>query len=188
MDKAAIGFRAKTGRAIAVVLSGDAKVPRFVWRGEISLMDPAVPAVTGPYHEVMELPWSEATVAVQPLVRSIEAATNDVVRRLIADMRERDVDVRYAGVVGSAAKNLERIGNYHIRAHAAEGMLFRRVLEVAAAKSRLRCIAYSENELKEESDDEMLATVKLLGRQAGPPWRADERSAATVAWIALRKS
>lgn len=37
-----------------------------------------------------------------------------------------------ACVVGSAPRSLDRIGNQHIRAHAAEGILFRRVLEVAS--------------------------------------------------------
>jgi hypothetical protein len=187
---AAIGFRAKTGRAIAVVLSGDAEAPQFVWRGEVSLVDPAIPATAQPYHEVMELPWNESKIAVQDLVVAIERAAEVSVGSLIEEMRESDADVRAIGIVGSTPRNLERIGNYHIRAHAAEGIVFRHVLEVAADKNHVHCIAFSEDELKANafrSEAQVKATLKRLGRAAGSPWRADEQLAARVAWVALTR-
>jgi hypothetical protein len=183
---ATLGLRAKTGRAIAVVLTGSRTAPLFVWRGEVSLIDPAVPATGQPYHEVMEMAWSESVVAVRPLVLAIEAVAGAVLRELIADMRARGMDVRAMGVVGSAPRNLEKIGNYHIRAHAAEGVLFRQVLETAAKLNGLPCSGYSEQELNEAASGLPVAAVmKNLGRSAGAPWRADERLAATAAWLAL---
>jgi hypothetical protein len=173
---AAIGFRAKTGRAIAVVISAEAGAPRFVWRGEVTLADPN--AEVGPYHEVMELPWDEATIAVRPLVAAIESLAEAAVRNLIADLK--DVTIRAIGVVGSAPRNIDRIGNPHIRAHAAEGILFRRVLELAAERIALPHLAFTDKELDTD-------IVRPLGRIAGPPWRADERLAAAAAWAALNR-
>jgi hypothetical protein len=72
MISGAIGFRARTGRAIAIVLSGDRKTPEFVWREQVSLVDPSVLSTEGPYHTVMHLPWNEALIAVQPLIDGIE--------------------------------------------------------------------------------------------------------------------
>jgi hypothetical protein len=33
----------------------------------------------------------------------------------------------------------------------------------------------------------MKSTLTKLGREAGPPWRADERLAATAAWLELHR-
>ena len=178
---AAIGFRAKTGRAIAVVLAGDDDKPQFVWRGEVSLIDPNMPLNEGPYHPFMEMPWSDAQIAVQPVVKAIEKYASVVLRRIIDDMQSRRLRIRGAGVVGSPPRNIEKIGNQHIRAHAAEGILFRRVLELAAKKNKIACTGYSDRDLR------VPAMMKEIGRAAGPPWRTDERLAATAAWLALSR-
>ena len=170
----AIGFRAKTGRAIVVAIGDDLS---FVLRREVSLADPALPDTAEPYHASMTLPWSESEVAVQPLITAIENVATDVVAALVAEVR----GVRAIGIVGAPAKNLARIGNEHIRAHAAEGVLFRRVLEVAAERNGIACRGFDEKELGAPD-----AKINALGKQAGPPWRADERAAATAAWLALR--
>src|SRR5438067_701242 len=98
----AIGFRAKTGRAIAVVL--DAR-HELVWRGEVSLVDPKLPATAEPYHEVMEMPWSEALVAVQKSVKAIEVAAT---RALATLAREHAIGA--VGIVGAPDRNLEKVG------------------------------------------------------------------------------
>jgi hypothetical protein len=77
------------------------------------------------------------------------------------------------GIVGAPDRALEAIASPHIRAHAAEGVLFRRVLERAAEKQQVVWAAYSDRELEE------------FGRAVGRPWRADEKAAATSAWLAL---
>ena len=53
----AIGLRAKTARAIVVVLGGSADSPVVLLKSEIRLVDPKVPGTAQPYHEVMDLPW-----------------------------------------------------------------------------------------------------------------------------------
>ena len=171
----ALGFRAKTGRAIGVALARTAAgAPELLWRGEVGLLPPDYPYDEGPYHTVMELPWERAVIEVRPLVDRIEAAAREALAPLIARWKPRAI-----GVVGSPNRALEKIGNFHIRAHAAEGVLFRRVIEEAAAFRQLTCCARSEKYLPH------LPQMKELGRQAGPPWRADERAAATAAWLAL---
>jgi len=175
MQQAVIGFRAKTGRAIAVALGGTRATPSFLWRREVSLVDPRVPETAQPYHEVMELPWAEAIVRAEPFVRAIEAVAAGMIEGLL-----RDLDVRCIGVVGSPDRKLEKIGNPHIRAHAAEGALFRRVLEVAAAKHRLRVRTFTEPEMRAQFD----ARLEFIGAQAGRPWRVDEKVAASAALAA----
>ena len=179
MQSPVLGLRAKTGRAIAVILAGTAKKPELVARFEISLTDAKVPATGQPYHEVMELPWSEATVAVRDLAAAIESVAAAALRALA-----REHHLGAVGIVGAPDRNLEKIGNYHIRAHAAEGVLFRRVLEVAAERNGLRHRSFAEKSLAGEAGD-VAAVLKDIGRQAGPPWRADERAAATAALMVM---
>ena len=178
MLEAAIGFRAKTGRAIAVVLAGDP--PHFVWRDEVKLVDKSYPYEEGPYHPFIEMPWSEALAGVRPIVAAIEKRAIVVLREIVEAMRAKKLRIGGVGVVGSPAHNIEKIGNRHMRAHAAEGILFRRVLEDAAKKQKLPCLGFSDRDLV------AAAFTKELGREAGPPWRTDERLAATAAWMALR--
>jgi len=170
---AAIGLRAKTGRAIAVVIAAEGGAPVFVWRDELRLV-PAE-ATIGPYHEVMELPWAEALVAVRPLEQEIESIAVGALRDVVAAMRAQKIAIRAVGVVGSAPRDIARIGNPHIRAHAAEGILFRRVLELAAKRLKLRCSGFVEADVDPD-------IARPLARAAGRPWRTDERLAAAAAW------
>src|SRR2546422_727739 len=70
--------------------------------------------------------------AVRPLERQIEPIAIKMLSGLLNDLASKGFDVPSVGVVGSPDRQLDRIGNPHIRAHAAEGILFRRVLEIAA--------------------------------------------------------
>jgi hypothetical protein len=189
---ASIGLKAKTGRAIAVVLCGPGDSPRLLERADIGLVDPKIPATGQPHHEVMELPWREANVAVQPFVKAIEMIASNALARLVREIQSDDFKVCGVGIVGAGDRNLEKIGNPHIRAHAAEGVLFRKVLETAADRNGLAKRAFIEKELEELVASELKCTaadlkvrIMQLGRSAGPPWRADQRMAAMAAWLTL---
>ena len=96
------------------------------------------------------------------------------------------------GIVGAKNKDLARIGNFHIRAHAAEGVLFRNVLDLAADANGLKKRTFPDRDFEEITKIELgaqSATVKRrlneLGRTLVPPWRTDEKQAATAAWLVL---
>jgi hypothetical protein len=190
--RASIGFRAKTGRAIVVALAESLRIPELVHRGEVSLVDPRVPDSGGPYHAVMELPWAEAQAAVRDLISVLERSATDVVASQIRELTARRFDVVGIGIVGSPDRRLERIGSSHIRAHAAEGILFRNILEVAATANGIPHRALSDRSFSEFASSEFSArdiriadALKAMGRAAGPPWRTDEKAAATAAWLTL---
>ena len=192
MIPAAIGLKAKTGRAIAVVLSGPTDAPQLIKRTELILTDPRVPATFQPYHKVMDLPWSESEKRVVPFVRAIEKIAAKTLAELVHELKSQGMGVVGVGISGAADRDLSKIGNYHIRAHAAEGLLFRQVLEFAAKANKLPHCAFIEKTLQTEAASRLgCTTAKLhnslhtLGRSAGPPWRADHRVAATAAWLAL---
>ena len=172
---AALGFRSKTGRAVLVALGGGLDSPRLLLRREIALSAPEAPATFQPYHSVMELPWADAVAAATATESIIEDVATAATRDLIAELGK-----------------LGRIGNRHMRSHAAEGILFRRVLEVAATRNDLPAGSYSDRDVESIGCEriawppaKLKALMLALGRAAGPPWRADERLAATAALLSL---
>jgi hypothetical protein len=180
--RASVGLRAKTGRAIAVTLAASGKSAEFVDRREISLVNAEIAASGGPYHAVMELPWAEAQLAVRETAAAVERIATAALAAQLRELAARGFDVAGVGIVGSPDRRLETIGNFHIRAHAAEGILFRRVLEVAAAANGVKHQTFSDRSI---NDPSLADEMRALGRAAGPPWRADERAAATAAWRVL---
>jgi hypothetical protein len=188
----AIGLRAKTARAIVVVLGGPPESPAVLLKGEITLIDPKVPATAQPYHQVMDLTWEQSERAVRRYVTSIERIATRALTELIQKMRTGNRRVAGVGILGAPDRDLKRIGNSHIRAHAAEGVLFRRVLAVAAQANGLKCQTFSDRNFDEA------AAVKLgtrysrikrslsdLNASVTPPWRNDEKQAAMAAWLML---
>jgi hypothetical protein len=189
----AIGLRAKTGRAIAVVLGGSSDSPQVVSKLEIKLVDPKVPATSQPYHEVMDLSWPESERAVRKSAAAIEAVARKALASLIKELQSQGLKVYGAGIVGAKDRDLARIWNYHIRAHAAEGLLFRRVLDLATDANGLKRRTFPDRELDQIATGELglqSAVLKRklndLGRMLEAPWRADEKQAATAAWLVLR--
>src|ERR1051326_1295666 len=176
----AIGLRAKTARAIAVVLGGSIDSPLVVTKTELRLADPKFPATAQPYHEVMDLSWDNSQIAVKTAAAQIESIAKTALGLLMEELHQRGMKILGVGIVGAKDRDLARIGNPHIRAHAAEGMpgeTFPDREFDAIAKERLG-----------RQLDSVKRKVSDLGRTVGPPWRADEKQAATAAWLVLHHS
>ena len=185
----AIGLRAKSGRAIAVVLAGPPEAPVVCERGELTFTGPGE---RQPYHPVMELPWPQAEAAVKKVAARLNAAAAAELGKLVRGCRAFAATVVGVGIVGAGRRDLERIGNFHIRAHAAEGVLFRVVLEAAAEANGLPSSLFPERGLEEALAPivglpvpQLRARLSDLGRAVGSPWRADEKAAALAAWAVL---
>ena len=185
-----LGFRTKTAKAIAVAFRHGERA-EIVRRWTVELFDRQTPETGEPHHEVLELPWPEALVAVHPLEEKIHCVAARGVQSILDELQTSALTVRAIGVTGSPDRALERIGNRHIRAHAAEGILFRHAIEVAAERCGVACHAYSDRGLEAFAarrlhctPEEVKGHLTALGKTAGRPWRADERAAATAAWLA----
>lgn len=185
----ALGFRVKSGYAIAIVLDGSAKSPLAVARHVVELCDPNVAGTRQPYH------WrfgqaEEDQRAIAERVAIIERAAAQSVAALLAGAPTRP---RAAGLVVGSVIDPAKVGNQHIRAHANEGKLFRRVLADALTARGIRCSVVVEKTLGDEarralkrSDAEIKRTLTAFGTSLGSPWRSDEKAAATAAWMSLQ--
>src|SRR4051812_8675114 len=163
--------------------------PCVLSKAEISLVDAKIPQTGQPYHVVMDLPWPEAERAVKKFARAIEKIAAKALARILREQQMNGVNMRGVGIAGAPDRELMRIGNPHIRAHAAEGVLFRHVLQTAAEANGLSWRAFSDRDFtRREFGSQPVALhqkIKELGRTVSPPWRTYEKEAAMAAWLVL---
>jgi hypothetical protein len=187
----AIGFRVKSGWATTVLLACPAGSPRLLDRRVIGLCDPTLPETRQPYHARMGILETDEKKLIERR-KIVTQAANRSVTGLIADYRKAGYLVRAAGLVVGSDIDPARIANPHIRAHALEGRLFRTVVEEAVHSCGLTALVTVERhayrhaaEVLKRPLDDLKRTVAILGRSLGGPWRADEKTAALVAWLVL---
>jgi len=191
----AIGFRIKSGYAIAIVLAGPAASPTAVGRHIVDLCDPDAAETKQPYHDGFGTE-NEDPREIARRVKIVERCAKKSVSRLIDDVRGAGAAATrsdlYAGLVVGSVIDPQQVGNPHIRAHANEGKLFRTVVEDALSSHGIACNVIVEKQLAAtaatglgRSDREIQQTLMAFGKTIGSPWRAEEKAAATAAWLAL---
>ena len=189
MNPVALGFRVKSGYAIAVALGGPASAPCAISRHVVELSDPEVADTRQPYHDGFYTHEEDAPTIARR-VRIIERVAKRSVTALLKD--ERLAGCRGAGLVVGSVIDPAKVGNPHIRAHASEGRLFRTVLESALRSHGIACEVIVEKQLAakaaaglERRDAEIRRVLAGFGKSLGAPWRADEKAASIAAWLAL---
>ena len=190
--RASLGFRVKTGRAIAVALLGPAGNPRILFRREVQLCHPDVPESRQPYHGAV-MPFVPAKPeAVARGKRAAQRVTIAAVRQLAKEVRATGFRLGGVGLVVANNPDVAKIGSSHVRAHALEGILFREALETGARACRLPTALVLERDALARAaarlrlrPGEVRRVLAQFGEKIGSPWRADEKSAALGAWLAL---
>jgi hypothetical protein len=188
VERAALGLRVKTGWAAAVVLEqGAGATPVVTSRRRLELTDPKVPSSAQPYHAGLELSGKRAEAAIKKGADAARAAAHRALRALIDEVKPVAI-----GIVVASDPDLSKIGNDHVRAHAAEGLLFREILEESAARCGVETLTLIEGELWGQAEvalgvreGELKRTVAELGKAVGRPWTALEKNATVAGWLAL---
>ena len=98
-EHVAVGFRVKTGRAVAVELAGPVKAPRVVARRELVLHDGCVLESFQPYHAGLGLAPREAEPTVRRLSEIVRKASLAAVEQFIDELDRAGLDSRAAGIV-----------------------------------------------------------------------------------------
>jgi hypothetical protein len=189
--KVALGFRVKSGYAIAIALSGPTSAPRILARRLVQLSDPAVPETRQPYHDGFFKQQDD----LRELARRTAIVRRCATREVTALLKEEcfgGLPCYGAGLVVGSVIDPAKVGNLHIRAHASEGQLFRTVLSEALKPHGIPCDVTVEKMLAEKaakrlkrSNAEITRTIAALGKTLGGTWRADEKAACVAAWMAL---
>lgn len=194
LPRAVIGFRIKSGWATAILLTGPIEAPVVRDAAVIELSDPTVPGAKQPYHAGMGVARKQGP-ALERLLASIRAYSQRSLAALLNRYLALGHSSSEAGLVVGSDCDPTTITNPHIRVHAAEGRLFRTVVEQALARSGIPSSTFVERML-------LAQTARLLGRSpaqlkegiarlrpaAAERWRAEEKVAALAAWLLLASS
>jgi hypothetical protein len=186
-DSCRLGFRVKSGWAAVVLITSSSKAPRLVDSRIIDLSDPDVAHARQPYHAGFGTEQTDAS-AVTRLVKGIERFSRRTIAKLVAAYREQH-RVRAAAVVVASLTDPATITSPHMRAHASEGRLFRRVLVEGLERCGVGVQVVLEREVygllgKALRCAPHVAKSKIaeLGVTADR-WRAEQKVAAAAAWL-----
>ena len=189
--RAALGLRVKSGWAMVVLLTGPTRAPRVLDRRRIELSDPARPRTRQPYHAGFGTAQTSGAVIAR-LVRTIERRAHRSLKNLLQEYAQAGVRPRAAGIVVGSVIDPARIGNPHIRAHALEGALFRRVavdglraLRIASTVVLEREVYGSAARAARITERQMKGLMAELAGQVRGRWRSEEKTAAAAACLVL---
>jgi hypothetical protein len=195
MIKSALGFRVKSGWAMAVLLSGTSSSPTVIDRRRVELADPSVPESTQPFHAGLDLPKPEAAKTIGRLVKCVERFSTRQLAKLIKDYRAAGNRIVGGGITGGSTIDPQTIKNDHIRAHAEEGRLFRRVIQDGMKVAGLKVSVTAERDLFSKavetlgiSEGNVKTELTAMGKSIEGSWRSEEKAAALAAWMALVKN
>jgi hypothetical protein len=183
--RAALGFRAHSGWAAMVAVSGSIDAPRILERRRIIIADPEMPGSKQPYHAASELPFNRAEALVKQAIDSSRGLALEALSAAVNSLRSRGHEVAAVAVLlgsGKPLPALDKILASHPLLHTAEGEMFRDVLLWAAKECRLPVSGIREKSL----DAVSLKQIDSLGKLIGPPWTQDQKHAALAAWMTLR--
>jgi hypothetical protein len=192
---AAMGFAPHSGWAAAVVLGGSRAEPFVLARTRIELRDPGDPEAKHPYHAIQELPVEEAARRIDAWMAVAERMAHAALRGLTDDLSARGHRLISVGILDSSGRkggSLEAILASHALIHTAEGDHFRTALAAAAERHGLPVSRVRARDLEAKATAQLRQpasrlqeTIRTLGRQVGPPWGADQKQAALLAWLLL---
>jgi hypothetical protein len=190
---AALGFRVKSGWAMAVLLCGTCEEPKLIACREILLSDPQIPESKQPYHAALDLPAKQGRVVTDRLCKVVRTAADGSVAELLKQASAGGYKVRSAGCVVGSLADPATLHNEHIRAHGLEGQLFRAALQEALQRRSIACAAMVEKGAYDSaaqpsgvSAGKLKRIIAVLGESRDGAWRAEEKLAALAAWAALR--
>jgi hypothetical protein len=188
----ALGFRVKSGWAMAVLLTGPSSAPKLVRCQTVLLSDPNIPESKQPHHAALDRPGKEGKTLAEKLCRVVTSAAKQSVQQLLDQAVADGYGVMGAGLVVGSLVDPATLHNEHIRAHGLEGQLFRTALEDAlrerglASRVLLEKNAYvMASPTLRKSAPEAKKIIAGLGESHEGSWRAEEKLAALAAWMAL---
>lgn len=195
---AALGFAPHSGWAVAVGAAEVDRHLRVIVRERIDIADPDDPKSKQPYHSVAGLATGDAAPRLAAYAATAQQMAHEAVRRLVDELARRGHPTVGAGILESAGRrgsSLSAILASHALIHTADGEHFRSAIEGAATRCELPVVRVPARELHSRTAAEtgtpierLPLVLKDVGREMGPPWGADQKAAALLAWLVLAKA
>ncbi|MDP9091289.1 MAG: hypothetical protein M3O26_21450 [Pseudomonadota bacterium] len=195
---AAMGFSAHSGWAAMVVLSINAGRLSVLARSRFDLIDARDPDSKFPYHTVEFLDLEAAALRLTEYMTVAEGLAYSAINAQHAALGEQGFKLTSVGILDSLGRKPSPLATTlasHALIHGAEGAHFRNALSAAAQRNGLKVYRTPARTLENHAVQRLhlplprvLDTVNGLGRQVGPPWGADQKKAALLAWTMLTPS
>jgi hypothetical protein len=192
--RAALGFAPHSGWAAVVALGGTAARPEVLLRQRIEMIDRA-PGAAQPYHAVEGRPLGEASRRLAAYKATADALAGQALQAVVAGLRARGYAPRAAGILQSSGRtgdSLEAILDSHALIHTADGNHFRDALAQGSRRCGLEVALVPHKTLLQQASvalrrpgPRLRSEVQGLKKAVGPPWGADQKAAALVAWMLL---
>ena len=192
---AVMGFAPHSGWAAVVVLGGSHTDARVLARSRVEMADYRAPESKQPYHAVEPLGVEEAARRLDGYMAVAEGMAYAAIQALAEDLSGRGYRVTSVGVLESSGRkgsSLASILASHALIHTADDDHFRQALAAAAERSGLAVSRVPARDLEAQAEARLCRPVPRLreavnefGRQVGPPWGADQKMAALLAWLLL---
>jgi len=190
MPEVVVGASDHYARAELVTLAVRDAGPVLLDRRRVELLDPDLPVA--PYHhEALELDLEAATELVNRVRRSVAEHARAALSTVLADYRAQVLALP-ASPYGSLPDSLAEVLSSRPLTHAADGMLYRESLAAAAAELGMEVRRYPRKadpralaaEAMGVDATEVAALIARFGREAGAPWRKDQKTAAAAGlWV-----
>lgn len=187
----AFGFRAHSGWAAVVVVSGSFIKPTVLDRRRIVTADPGMPGSKQPFHAAEGLKFADAEALIRHCQKSSERLSEIAVESLLSQYPEACA----AGILVGSGRQLPELAGIlksHALIHTAEGELYRQVLIRACQSRSLPLWTFKEREVWNRAAEvfgfdlaNLHRRVTEIGKPLGPPWREDEKMASLAAWMSL---
>jgi hypothetical protein len=192
MSRVALGFKPRTGRAVIVVLAGDARHAEVLEREEIPLL-PA--GEWAPYHAAAGLPSQDADRKVKQSIAEARRMATAAIRAAAKRCEEAGHELAGCGVlVGTGIPDwtTDQILAVHVRMHKVEGEIFREILVDGARECGLEVSTLPDKTALDAAANELRITrtrldadLAAIGKAAGAPWGRYQKEAAAAALVAL---
>jgi len=193
--RAALGLKARTGRAVLVALAGGADDPRLIERLQFRLLPEGAFA---PYHAAEGLDPEKARESVKRSIGDAHRLAESGIREAARRIAQAGYDLCGCAVLvgtGMPDWSTDEILAVHVRMHKAEGELFRDVLVAGARACDLQLTTLPDKSALDDASRRLGLTracldarLATLGKSAGPPWGKDQKEAAAAALVALKRA
>jgi hypothetical protein len=178
-----------------VAVAGTPRRPEILDRRRIQIADRSIPGSLQPYHAAEELPLEKAKKLLKRCEAGSTRLAHKAVGELARDLTAKGYTIAGCGLLLASGRPLPRLESLlasHALIHAADGEHFRDALALAVKRRGFSILRVPERDLHAAAakrfrmpPSALQARVNEAGKPLGPPWTADQKLAALVAWLVL---
>jgi hypothetical protein len=191
----ALGIRAHSGWAAAVVVSIENGIEQILKRQRLDIIEARSLGTAQPYHFAKTLGIADAEEHLKTCAETSARLAMKGIQEIKDGLTARGYQLNAAAILLSSGRPLPALPQIllsHPLIHTAEGEFFRQAFRTACEELKIPVTGIRERELDNIADAALGKAAGVirkrledLGRALGPPWTADQKTGAFAALIAL---